>query len=669
MSRANSEKRLGAQLVDDYLLIEQIGQGAMATVYRAREVESDREVALKVGLALDPARLERFRREGLITASLSHPNIVRVHGAGVFESRPYLVYQLVDGAQTLAGSLEEWPLRKRIEALRDVAKALGYAHRRGVVHRDVKPDNVLVAPDGTILLADFGLATAETLDRMTRSGVMLGTPLYMAPEHAKTSGKNIQPQSDVYSVGVMLYEALTGEHPFREAGLAAIVDPKQRTFKTPAERERSVSPALSAICMQALARDPQKRFPSGVELAAALEGWLAEGEGKTRRSWPTLLTLAAGLVLGGLISTATESPAPTPALIPAASETPQATTPSDRSPELVAAVAALRAQLARRPLNDPAIPLGLRQLRGKLASESVEDTALADEVISLLLDKECSWEPWGLSSLTALAETGATPTPHSRAETLCESLWAVHTLSRAFGNRELSRAFQALVVLDVDVEGSNHIYDGRVPAVEDGRTPVERYLRSRAILDTHLRRRDPDPVYGQLVELGRNPALGSITRARALCEGSLSVRDPEARLALMEEARRLDPKSATPRMFWALALLWARQGQRGWGELQEAWAAWRAQYGKRQGSYEVEGNRLDLSTRFLLRLDMEPEAMVLYRESAKDPLWVPTGNNARKVAMRHYRTGSFTKELEEWFELGGSAAAFRNSGRPPRRKR
>ena len=658
MSRSNSERRLGAQLVDEYLLVEQIGQGAMATVYRARELESDREVALKIGAALNPARLERFRREGHITASLNHPNIVRVHGAGVFESRPYLVYQFVDGARTLSGTLETWPLRQRIEALRDVAKALGYAHRRGIVHRDVKPDNVLVAPDGSILLADFGLATAESLDRMTRSGVMLGTPLYMAPELARTTGKSIQPQSDVYSLGVMLYETLTGEHPYRHAGLAAILDPKQRSFQTPAEREQSVSPGLSAICMRALARDPSKRFPSGIELAAAFDAWLAKGDeaapGRTRAAL-VLLVLGA---LGGAIALAL-LPASAPAVTPSATPTPSAEAavplPSvaPRSPELVATVARLRKRAAERPLNDTAFALSLAKLRGQLSPHEATDRALADEVMALLLDQRCQWETWGLTCLEALAKTGARPTPHAQAATLSETLWAVHSMSEEFGNRELSRAYTALVELDVDVEGVKHVYDQRVPAPESAGTVVERYLRNRALLEVQNRPDDSAPLYADLVAVGRSTELGPNTRARALSEGSLSVRDPQARLELMAEARRLDPEGGTTYLFWAHALLWAGEKERGWRELQEGWRRWRSQYRTRQGAVTVEGDRLDLSLRFLLRNGMLAEATLIHQESKTDPLWAPTGGGARNKALYFVREGLRKERVRNWLEEGG----------------
>jgi len=669
VTRSNSERGLGTQRVDDYVLIEQIGQGAMATVYRARELDSEREVALKIGAALNPARLERFRREGQITASLNHPNIVRVHGAGVFEARPYLVYQFVDGARTLAGTLDTWPLRQRIEALRDVAKALGYAHRRGIVHRDVKPDNVLVAPDGSILLADFGLATAESLDRMTRSGVMLGTPLYMAPELAKTSGKSIQPQSDVYSLGVMLYETLTGEHPYRHAGLAAILDPKQRAFQTPAERERSVSPGLSAICMRALARDPSKRFPSGIELAAAFDSWLAKGdEARSSRGKAALVLLFLGSLAGAAaFSSLPERGAPPASPLPAASSTlrPQSS-PLIRSPELLATVAKLRERLQERPLNDPALSLALAQLRGDLSPDDAGDRALADEVVALLLDPRCEWSSWGLGCLEALARTGARPTPHSEAATTCEKIWPVHSLTKDFGNDKLNRAYTALVELDVDIEGARHLYDLRVPAPESAATPIERYLRLRAQIETKVRPRDAHPAYAGLVAVGRSPSLGSVTRARALSEGSFSVRDPQARLALMEEARRLDPGASTAYLYWAHALLWAGQKEQGLRELEEGWRRWRAQYRGRQGCYSIEGDRLDLSLRFLLRADLKSEARALHQESKKDPLWVPSGGGARGGALHHHRQGTRQEQLQIWLEEGGAPIQL---GLRPRRSR
>jgi serine/threonine protein kinase len=262
---------------DQFEVTGQLGRGGMGVVYKARERASGRDVALKVVLdSMSPTRLERFRREGEICARLSHPGIVKVHSTGELEGKPYLACELVEGAKTLGDVFHQVDLRRRVELLRDAARALGHAHAQGIAHRDVKPDNILVDSRGQVKVADFGLAAAEDFEALTRTGVLLGTPTHMPPEQFKPSKDGQGPPGDVWSLGVVLYQALAGKLPFPGASIPELsakichLDPDP-----PARANAAVPPELEAICLQCLRRDPTRRYADGELLAQDLDAWLA----------------------------------------------------------------------------------------------------------------------------------------------------------------------------------------------------------------------------------------------------------------------------------------------------------------------------------------------------------------------------------------------------------
>jgi eukaryotic-like serine/threonine-protein kinase len=273
----------------DYEIIEEIARGGMGVVYKARQISLNRVVALKM---IAPDRLEgraerdRFRREAEAAAGLDHPNIVPIYEVGEADGRSYFSMKLVEGgslAQHLAQSPRPYG-RGLSQLLSLVARAVHYAHQRGILHRDLKPSNILLGPAGDPLVADFGLA--KRLDgpaEVSRSGVIVGTPAYMAPEQARGE-KGLTTAADVYGLGAILYEGLTGRPPFRARSAAETLvfvlagDPA---------RPRSIDPAvpadLEAICLKCLAKDPAGRYGSAEALADDLDRW-SRGEPITARA-------------------------------------------------------------------------------------------------------------------------------------------------------------------------------------------------------------------------------------------------------------------------------------------------------------------------------------------------------------------------------------------------
>lgn len=265
----------GRLLADRYELRDRLGQGGAGTVWRGHDRALDRAVAVKLlhaDLAEDPDAVTRFRTEATAAAKLTHPNAVLVYDLGRDEDDDYLVMELVDGVN-LADILRDGPLLAGLAAAigRQVASALGTAHAAGVVHRDVKPGNVLVTTGGDAKLADFGIARAlgASTARLTRTGTVLGTARYLAPEQLRD--EPIDARADVYALGLVLHEVLTGRAPFGE-GSAVEVAARRLTTTLPSVTELAdgVPPALDDVIQWATRVDPQDRPADGAELARAL---------------------------------------------------------------------------------------------------------------------------------------------------------------------------------------------------------------------------------------------------------------------------------------------------------------------------------------------------------------------------------------------------------------
>jgi eukaryotic-like serine/threonine-protein kinase len=361
-----------------YQLGALLGVGGMARVYVASDRVLERHVAVKVlspPYAQDPLFVERFRREARSAAKLSHPNIVAVFDSGSDADQPYLVMEYVAGqslAQLLASQGRLAP-RRAAELAIEVCKALAAAHAQGLVHRDVKPANVLVAEDGRVQVTDFGIVKAAAATTLTGTGTVLGTAAYLSPEQAQ--GGPVDARSDIYSLGCVLYELLCGSPPFGSGADSPPVAVATRHLHQPPEppsaRNPQVDASLDAVVLTALAKDPAHRYQSAVELQNALEQVLAQnavaagpgqpaaaavpteqlpnlpartavlpattgpaGRNSSRRpGWPRWALAVAGLALGiGLVAWLWPDDANTPARREAGSTAASATGPSATTP-------------------------------------------------------------------------------------------------------------------------------------------------------------------------------------------------------------------------------------------------------------------------------------------------------------------------------------------------
>ncbi|HSK16995.1 MAG TPA: protein kinase [Gaiellaceae bacterium] len=273
--------KVGDTIADRYELEELLGEGGMSSVYRARDRVLERSVAIKVlheHFSLDPEYVERFRREARAIARLAHPNIVTVIDRGEWEGRQYIVFEHVAGEDLKSMIEREGPLpvERALALAHQVARAIAFAHELDVVHRDVKPHNVLLDDGTTAKVTDFGIArTIGVEDGLTQTGTVLGTGHYISPEQA--SGQRADERSDQYSVGVLFYELLTGEVPYGGSSLMAVAL-RHVNDPVPSVRRRrpDVPERVDAIVARAMAKEPGDRFPSMESMVAALEAALAE---------------------------------------------------------------------------------------------------------------------------------------------------------------------------------------------------------------------------------------------------------------------------------------------------------------------------------------------------------------------------------------------------------
>ena len=306
-------------VVPGYVLLGVLGRGGMGVVYRARQEQLGRLVALKMILAgghAGPVELERFRAEAQAIARLQHVNIIQIHEVGEHNGLPYYSLEYCPG-----GSLEKklagtpLPPREAADLVEVLARAMHAAHQKGVVHRDLKPANILLAEDGTPKITDFGLARQLDVAGKTATGAIMGTPSYMAPEQASGKVKEIGPACDVYALGAILYECLTGRPPFKAAlPLDTMMQVIRAEPVSPRQLNAGIPVDLETICLKCLQKEPVRRYVSAEALAADLrrfrggEPILARPVGRIERTakWvrrnpavATLLATVAVLLLAG----------------------------------------------------------------------------------------------------------------------------------------------------------------------------------------------------------------------------------------------------------------------------------------------------------------------------------------------------------------------------------
>src|SRR4051794_13401214 len=258
---------VGEVLADRYEVEELVGAGGMSSVYRAHDRLLDRKVALKIlhqQFGDDEGYVERFRREARSVAALSHPNIVTVIDRGEHGGRQFIVFEYVDGSnlKQLMEQRGQVPVDHALEIAIQVARALSFAHQNGLVHRDVKPQNVLMNGDGRAKVTDFGIARSLNVQHgMTQTGTVLGTSDYIAPEQAQ--GQQVTEHTDVYSLGVVVYELLTDEGPFPAENFVAVAMRHINEPPPPVRDKRpDASPRLEGAVQRAMAKDPEDRFPT-----------------------------------------------------------------------------------------------------------------------------------------------------------------------------------------------------------------------------------------------------------------------------------------------------------------------------------------------------------------------------------------------------------------------
>jgi tRNA A-37 threonylcarbamoyl transferase component Bud32 len=585
---SSSSRRAPAQLgpgdvVASTTIVEAIGHGGMGAVFRARDALG-RDVALKVIRedVLDPEVLARFRREGEALARVpAHRNVLHVHSAGVENGRPYLVLEYVAG-ETLRAALGRGPLAidRAVAIGAKLARALAHAHQAGVLHRDLKPANIqLRAEDGEPVVMDFGLAALRGGDRLTRTGDVLGTPSYMAPEQAL--GLAVDARTDVHALGVILHELLTGEVAFPGTSaidvIAKVTQPGRPSVRS---KRAEVDQELDQVVARAGARDPEARTPSAEQLARELEAWLARGKPRRSSRLVPALVVAVVVVGAGVAFALREPPPSAPAPIVAA-PAPPAIAPKLEPPrshadlvhaaeqfhagDLAKALARARPEKGRLQADldlEEALVRGLASVKGR--PRAVLDNGLAalgdvafsrggpfekaaaaalEEAVQGALDEK------NATRLVSLVESGARLglrfADAKAGDQLLDLVYARCLLPHAqhvdLERDQWGRILAAFVAFDVDVDPEHLNKHGlRAPSL---RGEPERYLDLRLStvgkdeLDTADER-----AYEELLRRGE---LGPRTRAHVVALLARKGRLPLAeRVALLRHAsERLDPDS------------------------------------------------------------------------------------------------------------------------------
>src|SRR5919204_779885 len=290
---------IGTLISERYRLDEKIGSGGMSSVYRAFDPTLERWVAIKLmhrDISNDPDQLERFRREARAVAQLNHPHVVTVIDAGEDDGAPYIVFEYVEG-ETLKDRIRRLgrlPVAEAVAYAVEIGRALECAHEHMLVHRDVKPQNVLIDPDGRAKVTDFGIARSLEAQGLTATGRVLGTTDYVSPEQAL--GHEVTGQSDIYSLGIVLYEMLTGETPYSADTQVAVAMKHVRDPLPDAQRRRpEISAALAAVLERSTAKETKNRYARVDEMVHDLEQVLAIEAARTGQATGEATTVLRSL--------------------------------------------------------------------------------------------------------------------------------------------------------------------------------------------------------------------------------------------------------------------------------------------------------------------------------------------------------------------------------------
>jgi tRNA A-37 threonylcarbamoyl transferase component Bud32 len=383
---------LTGKTLGNYRIVERIGRGGMATVYKAYQPALERSVAIKVihkQLAVDDEKfLKRFQREAKAVATLRHPNIVQVFDFGTEGDVSYMVMEYLEGTtlkaelDVLAEKDETMPLEEAQRIFQAVASALEYAHRQGMVHRDIKPANVMLTTKGDVILTDFGIAKIVGGTQYTATGAITGTPTHMSPEQGQ--GERGDERSDIYALGVVLYEMVTGRVPFdADTPLAVILKHISAPLPLPRQLNPAIPEAVEQVILKALAKDPNDRYQRVAQMADALEVALVGEAGPVRESPPEravappvppsravpwtsiglglvgvgLLALAIAILAIGGIALLARRPTLTPVLTPTATKTAVETATPTATAPVMPTRAPERAQYLYDPEGlDPVMP-------------------------------------------------------------------------------------------------------------------------------------------------------------------------------------------------------------------------------------------------------------------------------------------------------------------------
>lgn len=298
---ASSELTPGSLLGGRYRILSKIGQGGMGAVYKAQDVKLDRLVAMKTirrELASDHSMMQRFKQELVLARDVTHQNVIRLYDIGEAEGVDFITMEFIDGGDLsrLLKRRGKLPANEAADIVKQICAGLGAAHARGIVHRDLKPGNIMLDKAGRIVVMDFGLARDVEGGGMTRAGALVGTFEYMSPEQA--NGAQLDARSDLYTVGLILYELLTGVQPFQsESVITSLMLRTRERAKPPTAHEASIPKSISGICSKCLETAPADRYQSTAELISDLENWKTPSARKQRVPWKTVTVAAASVAV------------------------------------------------------------------------------------------------------------------------------------------------------------------------------------------------------------------------------------------------------------------------------------------------------------------------------------------------------------------------------------